>query len=171
MSDSLYALVAESQNMTRQLIENGGILTDEMELAIRNIEVKIPAKIDAYASVLDRMELEEEYWKAKAKQYQAIAKGCANVRDRIKDALKTAAEAMQTDELLGLDVRFKVTNSNPKLMIDQQLLSEDYLTRKVIFEPDNEKIKEDLKNGKEIDGAWLNVSKSIRVYANKGDKK
>jgi hypothetical protein len=170
MSNSLYALVAESQNITSALIESGGQLSPELEEALINLEVKLPSKIDAYAAVLERMEMEEEYWKAKAKQYQSIAKGCLNVREKIKESLKTAAEALGSDELLGVDSRFKITNSNPKLIIDQQLLSEDYLVKKVIFEPDSDKIKDDLKAGKEISGAWFLNSKSIRIYANKGAK-
>lgn len=170
MSESLLALVSESQNMTKLLIESGGVLTAEMEAALANVEVKLPAKIDAYASVLERMEMEEEFWKAKAKQYQAIAKGCSNVRDRLKDALKLAAENLQTDELVGIEMRFKVTNTNPKLMVDQQLLSEDYLTRTVSFEPNNELIREELRAGKEVPGAWFSPSKSLRAYANKGAK-
>ncbi len=170
MSESLRSLVLQSQLIEEQLVESGGELSEELERALTTLDVKLPAKVDGCAVALERLEMYEEYWKAKAKQFNAIAKGLSSARDRFKDYLKTQAEALGTTELVGNEVRFKISNSNPKLVVDQLNLSSEYLIEKVVVEADTERIKEDLKAGKVIEGAKLETSKSIRVYANKGAK-
>lgn len=170
MSESLYALVSEAQTLIQHLAESGGELTPEIELALTNIDAKLPAKIDGYATILERLVLEEEYWTGKADQYYAIAKGCKDGREYLKDSLKAAAKALGTDELIGADQRFKISNGAPSLVIDQSKLPDGYLKKKVTFEPDKDKIKADLIRGKEVEGAIFKESVKIQAYPNKKGK-
>ena len=170
MSQNLFALVAQSNELEQALIESGGVLTEEMEKALSTVEVNLPAKIDGYAHFLERAEMAEEFWKQKAKAMFLVAKGISDARERVKDALKLAAENLKTDELVGNEKRFKISSSKPKLVVDQANLAGQYLIERVVFEPDNDKIRDDLGMGREIEGAKLVESKSIRIYVNKGTK-
>lgn len=170
MSQSLMSLTQEYQSIISKIIENGGELPAETEAQLANIETKMPAKVDAYAFVMDRLENEEEYWKAKAKEMQAVARGCENARDRIKENIKAAMIGLGQDELFGVDTRFKISNSKPKLVVDQNELTSEYITERKIYDPDTEKIIADLKAGKEVPGAHFEEVKGIRKYVNRGSK-
>ncbi|CAB4152619.1 Siphovirus Gp157 [uncultured Caudovirales phage] len=169
-SSSLRELVQSSQSIVEALIESNGELSPEMELQLQNLEVALPAKIDSYSFILEKLEAEEEFWKAKAKQLTAVAKGCSNVRDRIKESLKQAAVQLGKDELVGNDVRFKISNSKPKLVIDESQVDEAYKIIVTTKEIDKKRIEEDLKLNVPVQGASLVETKSIRSYINKGLK-
>jgi hypothetical protein len=167
MSDSLRAIVAHSQSIIDQLAETDGELTPEMEAQLAQIDVKLPAKIDSYAHIMDRLENEEQYWKAKASQFNAVAKGLANTRARIKEALKDTMSIMGVDEIKGNDVRFKLSNAKPRLYLDESKIVDEYMQETIIREPNKVKIELDLKAGKEVPGAQFLESKSLRSYANR----
>jgi Siphovirus Gp157 len=169
-SNTLIQLVQSSQSIVEQLIESGGELSPELSLALSNLEVQLPAKLDSYAFILEKLEAEEDFWKQKAKAMQAVAKGCSNVRDRIKENLKLAALEMKADELVGNDFKFKFSNSKPKLIIDESALDKAYTMQVVTTEIDKKRIEDDLKLGVPVVGAHLEETKAMRVYANKGAK-
>ena len=167
---TLRELVQSSQSIVEALIESGGELTPEMDAQLQNLEVNLPAKIDGYASIMDRMEMEEAYWKAKAETLRSVAKGCANVRERLKESLKYAAQQMSASELVGNDVKFKISNSKPRLIVDETLLDDAYKMHVTTIEVDKKKIEEDLKIGVPVVGAHLSPTHSIRAYVNKAAK-
>lgn len=163
---TLRDLVKSSQSIVEALIESGGELSPEMEAQLQNLEINLPAKIDAYASVMERMEMEEEYWKQKAEVLRSVAKGCSNVRERLKESLKYAAQSINATELIGNDVRFKISNSKPKLVLDGPI-DPAYVIQVTTTEVDKKRIEEDLKIGVPVEGARLVETKSIRAYVNK----
>ena len=164
---SLPALVREVQSLFQVLAENGGELTPELEQSLAVIDIALPAKIDSYKVILDRAELEETYWKKKADEMYAIAKGMKSIQERLKESLKLAAIAMDKTELVGNDVNFKLSNSKPKMVIDEKLIDEAYKYTVTTTEIDKKKIEEDLRLGVPVTGAHLVETKSIRAYANK----
>lgn len=164
---SLPALVKESQALFQALAESGGELTPEMESALSNIEVNLPAKIDGYKVMIDRAELEEAYWKKKADEFYAVATGMKNVQARLKESLKFAAIQLNQTELVGNDVKFKLSNSKPKLIIDSDKIDKAYTMQVTTTEIDKKRIEEDLKLGVPVTGAHLEETKSIRAYVNK----
>lgn len=170
MSESLRALIAQATNLSTALIESGGQLSPELEKALVEIDVKFPIKIDGYAVIMERMEMESDYWKQKAEFYSQIAKGCMAARERLKESLKFAMEQLGTDELKGIDVRFKLSRTKPRLVINEDLLESGYLVATTVSMPDKKRIEQDLKDGLMIDGAMLMENKSLRAYANKGTK-
>ena len=138
---------------------------------LQEIEANHPEKIDSYAVVLERLKNEEAYLRSKAAQFEAVARGCKNAQEWLKTALKSAANEMGTNELKGIDSRFKITTSEPKVQFDVSRLSEEYYRTKetVVIEkiPKETKIAEDLKAGIEVEGACLKSTVTLRQYVNK----
>lgn len=167
---SLPQLVQTSQVLIQALLESNGEITPEIEAALIEVDVKLPQKIDNYQAVLDRLDMESEYWSARAESFAKMAKGCKSAKERLKDSLKFAMKALETDELIGNDCRFKLSNSKPKMIIDQIELEPSYYMQVTTTEVDKKKIEEDLKLGVPVKGARLEEVKSIRSYLNKGSK-
>lgn len=165
--NSLYSLVNEAQALFEVLSENNGELTPELEAKLTNLEVNLPIKIDAYNVILERAEIEENYWKKKAESMLAVAKGCKNIRERLKEQLKLSAIHLGKSELVGNDVKFKISNSKPKLIVNESEIESIYKFDVVTTEIDKKRITEDLAIGVPVRGAFLEETKSIRSYVNK----
>lgn len=164
---NLFELVAEANGITKAIIEAGGELSPELETALINIDLAMAEKVDGYDHVMERLEHEAEYWKAKADAYAKIAKAHANAKERMKNAIKSAMQAMEKTEVKGVDVRFKMTPVKPKLVIDQATLDPSYLMQVTTSVPDKERIEMALRLGDEVMGAKLEQSFALRSYANK----
>lgn len=162
---TLSILLQQSHEIIAQLILTEGELTPDIESAIEVNERQLTEKIDSYHFVMERLEKEAEYFKSKADQLSRIASGCKKTRERIKERLKEVMQANQLTELKGQDIRFKLINSQPALKIDESKLPIKW--KIVSYIPDKSRIKEELINGGEIEGACLEPSHQLRAYLNR----
>ncbi len=167
MKETLRTLVQQSNDLMSQLAEAGGELTPELESQLAHVELSLPEKIDSYSHLMDKLDLEIEMWKQKADFYYSIAKSCKNVKERLKENIKFAMQEMTVSEIKGNDVRFKLSNSKPTLLIDEELIDPLYTSQVTTTVIDKKRIEEDLKNGVPVAGARLVENVSLRTYANR----
>lgn len=165
--ESLRTLLVLSNQLVNELIENDGALTPELEEQLSKIELSIPAKIDAYSHLMDRLDTEADYWKEKADFYNAIVRACKNTKERIKENLKSAMIDADQKEVAGNNMKFQLRNSNPSLVLDESKIDQSYKMQVVEWVIDKKRIMEDLKNGIKVSGASLETSFSLRSLANK----
>lgn len=168
-SRSLMEIVSITSNIETMLIEANGEITEEIENLLAIKDVQLPQKVDSYSLITDRFEKIEEYYKIKAAEFIAISKAAGKVQDRLKDGLKHAMQEMGINELKGFDYRFKLSATNPKVVIDDETQIEDSYCA-FIKKPESKRIAEDLKLGIPVKGARLEQSYSLRKYLNRGDK-
>lgn len=166
-SGSLRSLVTLSNDLLNQLLESNGQLTPELEEQLSKLEIALPAKVDSYAYLIDRFEAEAEFWKARAENNALVMKACLAAQKRLKDNLKFAMQEQKAGEIKGNEVRFKLQNSKPSLVIDETIIDPAYTYQHVETRIDKKKIEEDLKIGVPVKGATLEPSFSLRVYANR----
>lgn len=168
---SLLELTKNYQNIVNQIIESGGHLPAELEAQLSAVEVQHPEKVDAYSVVLERLKAEEAYLRSKAAEFEAVARGCKNAQQRLKDAIKNAASILGVDEIKGNDTRFKISESEPLLHVNTEQLSKEYCTEKqtILIEKEalRDKIELALKNGDEVTGASYKTVVTLRQYVNK----
>lgn len=165
---SLVSIVSDTNDIVSQLIENGGELPPDLEEKFLINKNELAVKTDSYAYMLERLELEESYWKAKANDMALISKSLKGLRERLKDRLKYALSNLEEKEIKGDDYRFKLSNAKGKLVIDdEKIISDEYKYQKVSMELDKDKIKEDLAKGVKIEGARIEESSMLRKYLNK----
>lgn len=174
MSDlSLRSIVVRSQDLIAKIAENGGEITPDIEMQLQEIDTKTPATIDAFSTMMERLEIEGAYWKKKAEEYSIVAKGLEKAQVRMKEFMKYAIEQLNTDELNGLEVRYKLSRSKPKLVINESYLDDSWKKTEttIAISADKAKIESALKEGQQIDGAMLVETKSLRKYINtRGEK-
>lgn len=162
-SQSLISLTAEYQKLIHMLMESGGEISAELEEALTVSQETLAKKTDKYDFVITKLEAEEEYWKARAEQYTRVARACANARARLRDAIKGAMQAMGKTEIVGENATFKLTNSAPKLVLNEKELPKDFVIETIVATPDKEKIKETLKAGGVIAGAYFEPVQALRI--------
>lgn len=91
---SLNDLIAKHQELTAEIIESGGELTAEIEEALAATDADVADKLDAYARYAGYLQGEEEYLKGTAKQYADRARTLANARERLRQRMAWAMEAV-----------------------------------------------------------------------------
>jgi hypothetical protein len=161
---TLFSLVAQTNAITQKIIEAGGELTPELEQALTSVDLAVSEKVDGYSFVMERMESDAAFFKAKAAFYSKIAKSAETVQERLKSSIKQAIQDLGSKEVVGNNIRFVLSAVKPKMIIDEMKLSPDMKMQVTTTVPDKERIREALEGGIPIEGAHLEESTSLRVY-------
>jgi len=170
-SNTLINLITESSEIVNEIISNGGELTEEIEQSLEQNNINLAAKLDNYAYLWERLEVEASYWKAKADEFSRVAKSVKTVNATLKSRLKFAMVESEKAEMVGNDFKFKLAKTSGKLVVeDQSLIPKEFITTTVIETVDNAKLKEALNAGQDIAGASLLKEPSLRKYAAKKGK-
>lgn len=165
---NLIEILQETNLVVQSIIANGGEIPEELEVQLTKNETQLSAKVDAYAYVMERMKLEEGYWKEKAREFDRIAKSIKRVGEEIKGRMVYAMETMGLDEIKGDDFRFKLTKGPGSLDIfNEEVLPDEYVRTTIVRDPQKNEIKAALKAGEKIPGCELHETKVFRKYANK----
>lgn len=163
----LALLVAEMSGVVGAIVEAGGELSPELESLFDNVQKDLAVKCDGYAFFMDRLDSEEKFWKERAENMVRVARSIAGLRERLKDRIKEAMVAMETTEIKGEEIRFKLSKLAPKLVVDELTLPMEYKAQRISYVPDKDKIQTDLSNGCEIPGVGVEPVFSLRKYLNK----
>lgn len=165
-SKSLVQVSLEMGEILSQIAENGGELSEVLEQAFDVKGEELAVKADRYAMFLERLDVEADFWKQKAESYLKVSKSCKALKDRLNDNIKTAMRAMNTDELNGEEMRFKLSRTKPKLVLDEAVLPVGFKMQVTEYVPDKKRIEEALEVGEQIPGAKFEATYSLRKYLN-----
>ncbi len=163
MSDKTgMALVASNMAQLEMLMLESGedlspVVVSQLNLVTQNV--------DLCASVIERCELNAEFFRSKAKAFAAVAKAYEKSEAYLRQMIKDDMVAHGIDELPGTEIRFKLVNMKPKLVIDEANLDPAYFIP--VPQPDKKKVQADLEVGLEVKGARLEEVKALRTYLNK----
>lgn len=167
MGETLKELLRMDQELEEKLIESGGELTEETEKAQLALEISLPQKIDSYYRVMKHLESSEEYFKARAEEFHVQAVQLKNARDRLKRNIKFIMEENRINQLSGNDYSFKLTNAKPKMIIQDELVPDEYKQEIKMIEIDKDKIYEDLSKEMVIPGCRFEPTVALRTSINK----
>lgn len=169
-NQSLLAIVGQTVEIEKMLIESGGELTAEIEAALIVNETSLAEKADGYHNIIERFEALEGHYNKRAAFYAQISKQCAGVVDRLKTNIKIAMAELKVSEIKGEDVRFKLTETAGKLILeDEDLIPLEFKTEVSETVVQKDALKAALKNGP-VAGAKIEKGYSLRAYANIPDK-
>lgn len=163
---TLSDIVFQVSEITNQIVESRGELSPELEAKLSEIDLSLARKVDSYSGVIERLDMEAEYWDRKAKEMKAIADSHKKLKESLRTRIKDAMRVMGKNEILGNDVRFKLVRSQPRLVIkDEKDIPAEFQV--VSWEIDREKLKRALVSEMKIPGAELEESYSLRTFAKK----
>lgn len=170
MSNSLFDLALGASHITEKLIESGGEISTELEAVFDDIGTQLATKVDSYSAIIDRLDVEAEFFKSRADAYLKVSKSCKALKDRLNTNIKAAMVMMDTDEIKGEEMRFKLSKLAPKIVIDEAALPSNF--KMVVTEtvPDKSLIKDAVEAGEEIPGVTREEVFSLRKYLNRGAK-
>lgn len=162
---SLYELTQEWQSIEDALLESGGELTDELAARLDAYRAALPAKVDGYCRVIQRLARQAEAAKAEADRLAQLARVRGNSADSLKrrllgELLAQGLQKVETDHFVVAAVR----NSQPSIRWtgDQADLPASF--RRVKVELDSAVAREVLKrDGALPDGFEVEVGYHVRI--------
>lgn len=170
-SKSLMTIVARSNEIELMLVESGGELNDEIEKFLMINSSELAEKVDGYQTVIERFEALEDHYKAKAEFFKTVSGQCKTIAARLKDNIKYAMQQMGVDEIKGNDIRFKLSSTKGRVIIeDMNIVPVEFKEEVIETKIDDKKIREALEKG-EVRGAKLEPGFSLRTYANIPERK
>ncbi|HEX7906209.1 MAG TPA: siphovirus Gp157 family protein [Chitinophagaceae bacterium] len=162
MTKSLYNIREEYANITAELLENGGELTPEMEMALliskedlQNKAVAYGLRIREFTSQFNAISEESERLANRAKAYK---KTC----DRMKELISSAMEQFQVDKIEDPLVTLSFRKSKSVEIMDDTQVPADYWVTKP-SEISKSLISDALKQGTEVPGAMLVEKKNLQI--------
>jgi hypothetical protein len=152
------------------IIENNGELTEELQKELSPATIALEKKIDAYHAVLERCKSIQVEMRKTIDRLENTVNSAEQFSEHLKYNLKEAMRITNTRDLHGETVRFKLVSGASKLIIENDTLIpisyfEEKVEEKITVIMDKEKLKTDLENGMQIEGARLERVNSLRSYS------
>lgn len=167
----LTRVAADTQVLCAALSEVDGELTPILEAEFDFNTSQLAHTVDRAAMAVKQLELNEKFWREQARAYQAMAQRFAKAQDQLTNHIKSTMLRMNQRELCGVLHRYVLSESQPRLVIDESKLDSSYLMQETKLVPDKEGIRFDLMHGATVEGAQLEPSYALRPYLNSNDKK
>jgi phosphomannomutase len=160
---NIYQIENEYQLLINQIIENGGEITPEQELALSLTKDNIQKKAVDYGFVIkqiqDRKRVRKEYID-KLKHDNDIDD---NLEERLKAILTKGMNIFELDEVKTPLIKINFRKSEQVVVNDVNALPSDYKTIKVTEQPDKIKIKQAIKSGEDILGCELITVQNLQI--------
>lgn len=168
MKETLRDLITSSNDLMARIAESGGELSPELEQELTQLDLSTKDKITSYWGLLRHIKAMAESLGSMATFYANGEKSLWQAHKRIRGALKNALLSVENKELVGNGIVFKLRNSKATLVVDANLIEEDYLYTVVSTQINKDKIREDLEAGIPVKGAQLVESFALIESPNKG---
>lgn len=159
---TLSAVVEIASSIEQMLIESGGEITPEIEKSLYIVDAHLPYKIDSYAAVIERMDIVSSFYEEKSVFYKKLSDSASDAVKKCKDNLRFAMNALNTNELCGSDIKYKLSPGKPSIIIcDENAIDESYKTTETTVKIDKRKILDDITAGASVTG--VKVQENFRL--------
>ena len=156
----LYEITDEARQLL-QLVEDGEMTEQEIADTLEGVQLEFNEKAEQIGYLLKNLEPFEGGIDAEIKRLQAKKKAIQNRGDSIREYLRINMEACGIKKIECPAFAITLRKPQPKAEVEnEQALPDDYVTVKTSFAPDKRAILADLKAGKQIPGAKLQMGTS-----------
>lgn len=159
MKTTLFDIVGEFEDLYRFAADDEDVQSEEAFISmVESLTGELEQKSGGYVAVINRLEAEQARAEEIAKAYSAVAKSRKNHVKHMKDALLVAMDRLDRTEMPAGDLTIKIKKNGgmQPLVIDSDV--PENMT-KITIEPDNEKIRDFLK---ENTCAWAHLEERGR---------
>ena len=159
---SLYHLTGELQYLL-DMSTDPTVPEDVLKDTIEGVTGEIEVKAEGYAKVIAELKARKEALDKEADRMKSESKVIENSITRMKEALFQAMKVANKPKFKTELFSFTIKKNAPALDIpDEKLVSPEYLIEQAP-KIDKERIKKDIKEGKEITWASLKQSESLII--------
>lgn len=158
---SLFQINDELLMLINEIEEAGGEVTTDQEIALQIRREELTSKSLNYVHYIKKLERDLELVKVYKEQLDSFKTRKENIIKRLKESLLVAVENFGDIEA---DI-FKISTRKSEAVeiVDEGKIPMPYFRTKTIVEFDKVKIKEAIKEGKEVPGASLKQNKNLSI--------
>jgi hypothetical protein len=138
-------------------------LMADLELALEVTEADKKQKLTSYCWMDAMVNGDIATIDARINALKELKAGKKRIKDRLKNQLKESMNKFDEKQLDLVEFKVYLRNSKRVEVPDMGSLDPDYHRQKITVEPDKTKIKEDLKAGKAVIGAYLSNNQSVII--------
>lgn len=158
---NIYQIQQEYLSITDQLIESGGELSPEIEQALAINKAEIENKARNYGYVVKSLENDVDAIDEEIKRLQALKLARNKTIDVLKTTVKDAMQLYGIEEIKTSTLKLSFRRSE-SVECDGSLPGEWY-NRKEVYTADKVRIKEAIKAGESVPGAWISVNYNLQI--------
>lgn len=159
----LYELTEMYKNI-QELINDDEVDTEILESALNQIEGDINSKAESIAKLVRTIDGDINTLKEEEKRLATRRRVLENKQKSIKNYLEMQLKTMEIDKVKTPLFTVALQNNPPSVnIIDENLIPIDFITTQTVTSISRRDILEALKDGKEIPGAELKQTKSLRI--------
>ena len=160
---NIFNIQSEYQQLVNELIENGGEITSELELALQINKDNFHSKSENYAYITKQFDGEMDIIDNEIKRLQQAKKSREKTIQRLKDTIELAMLTFEVDKIETPLIKISFRKSESVEVTDVNELPNEYKVIKVIESADKLKIKDALKSGMFIEGCSIKTNRNLQI--------
>lgn len=163
MKVSLFNIEKEFIQIAETIIDNGGELDEETELALQINKEQLESKAVCYSFIVKDVCAEIDAIDFEIKRLQAMKLSRVKTVDKLKDKLTDAMLLFEVSEIKTPLIKINFRNSESIEITDESLLIDEFKTVKTTETPNKIAIKDAIKRGVNVLGAELKYNKNLQI--------
>jgi len=162
MKLSLYVIQQEYISLAESIIDNDGLLSEEMEAALQINKDQLENKSQCYGFIVRQLEGECDMIDNEIKRLEAMKKSRGKTVDRLKESVSKAMLLYEIDKIETPTLKISFRKSESVEIEEESLIDEKFMTVKTTKTPNKTAIKEAIKNGEIVLGVTLKENQNIQ---------
>ena len=160
---NIFNIQSEYQQLVNQLIENGGELTPELELALQINKDNFHSKSENYAYITKQFDGEMDIIDNEIKRLQQAKKSREKTIQRLKDTIELAMLTFDIDKIETPLIKISFRKSESVEVENVNELPNEFKVIKLTESADKLKIKDALKSGMFISGCSIKTNRNLQI--------
>ena len=160
---NIYNIQSEYQQLVNQLIENGGELTPELELALQINKDNFHSKSENYGYITKQFDGEIDIIDNEIKRLQQAKKSREKTIERLKATIELAMTTFEVDKIETPLIKISFRKSESVEVSDVNELPNEFKVIKLTESADKLKIKDALKSGMFIEGCSIKTNRNLQI--------
>lgn len=164
---NLYELTEDCKNLYDAILASADDDTGEVDLSLVNAlsvrQEEWNDKAIAVACVYRALDEDSARVGREIERLTAIKKRLERERDRVKEGLANACNALGVEKVQGMYANISFRSSEQTVIENEEAIPDEYMTVKTTYTPNKTAIKEAIKTGKDVPGAHVEKKKNIQI--------
>ena len=160
---NIYNIQSEYQQLVNELIENGGEITPELELALQINKDNFHSKSENYAYITKQFDGEMDIIDNEIKRLQQAKRSREKTIQRLKDTIELAMLTFDVDKIETPLIKISFRKSESVDVENVNELPNEFKVIKLTESADKLKIKDALKSGMFISGCSIKTNRNLQI--------
>jgi hypothetical protein len=161
----LYELTNEYNDLLKQVEENAGEVTPEMDVLLKTVGGEVNAKIENIAKLIKNLEGDKDAFTVESKRLSEKARTTGNHIDWLKFYIKGEMERACIAEVKGEVLKINVRPSPPScVIVDEAKIPATFIHEEVVKSIDKKAIIANYKDGApEVPGTMIAIGVTLTI--------